>query len=79
MNYNHEIALAELKKQYPAGCVVELVSMDDQGAPPKGTKGEVMFVDDIGTVHVLWKTGSTLGVVSSVDEIRLVPKAPGTG
>ena len=79
MNYDHEIALAELKKRYPAGCVVELVSMDDRCAPPEGTKGEVIYVDDIGTVHVQWETGSTLGVVFSVDEICLVSKAPGTG
>ena len=59
-----------LKKQYPAGCIVELVCMEDQGAPPEGTKGEVMYVDDIGTLHVDWRNGSTLGVVPGVDMVR---------
>ena len=38
-----------LKLQYPKGCTVELVHMDDEQAPPKGTKGVVIQVDDIGT------------------------------
>jgi len=38
-----------LRKQYPAGCMVELVSMDDVQAPPKGTKGVVLHIDDIGS------------------------------
>ena len=59
-----------LRNQYPAGCVVELISMDDEYAPPAGTKGTVAHVDDIGTIHIAWKTGSTLGVVPGVDMVR---------
>ncbi len=59
-----------LKEQYPAGCLVGLVCMDDQGAPPKGTKGEVMYVDDTRTIHVIWQNGSTLGVVPGIDMVR---------
>ncbi len=59
-----------LKKQYPAGCAVELVGMDDESAPPAGTKGTVVHVDDTGTIHVTWQTGSTLGVVPGVDMVR---------
>ena len=59
-----------LKKQYPSGCKLELVSMDDEFAPPKGTKGEVLHVDDTGTIHITWQTGSTLGVVPGVDMVR---------
>jgi len=44
--------------------------MDDEQAPPKGTKGVVIQVDDIGTMHVAWETGSTLGVVPGVDMVR---------
>lgn len=28
---------------------------------PAGLKGTVMFVDDIGTVHIDWENGSSLG------------------
>jgi len=34
-------------------------------------------VDALGTVHVLWETGSTLGIIPSVDEIRLVSETLG--
>lgn len=59
-----------LRNQYPAGCTVELVSMDDEFAPPAGTKGTVVHVDDIGSIHIAWETGSTLGVVPGVDMVR---------
>lgn len=59
-----------LRKQYPTGCNVVLVRMDDTQAPPAGTKGTVLCVDDIGTIHVQWESGSTLGIVPGVDMIR---------
>jgi len=59
-----------LKEQYRTGCIVELVSMDDEFAPPKGTKGKVIHVDDIGGIHIAWETGSTLGVIPGVDMVR---------
>ena len=42
--------------------------------PPSGTIGVVEHVDDIGTIHVKWETGSTLGVVWGEDKIMLVDK-----
>ncbi len=36
--------------------------MDDPQAPQPGTLGKVIAVDDIGTIHVAWATGSGLGV-----------------
>ena len=51
-----------LRLQYPAGCRVELVSMDDPYARLKpGDQGTVVAVDDIGTVHINWDNGSGLG------------------
>lgn len=38
-----------LRREYPVGCRVELVQMDDVQAPPIGTKGTVRGVDDIGS------------------------------
>ena len=77
MDYEHESTLAELKKRFPAGAMVELMKMEDKDSPPLGTKGEVLHVDAWGTVHVLWETGSTLGIIPSVDEIRLVSETLG--
>ncbi len=64
--------LNNLRKQYPTGTVVRLVRMDDSQAPPPGTKGTVRYVDDIGTIHVSWETGSSLGVVYGMDKIEKV-------
>ena len=36
-----------LRRAYPAGCTVELVQMDDPQAPPIGTEGTVLGVDDM--------------------------------
>lgn len=64
--------LEALRAQFPKGATVALERMDDVQAPPVGTLGEVLFVDDIGTVHVAWRTGSTLGVVYGEDACRVV-------
>ncbi len=62
----------ELRKRYPKGTRVRLIRMDDMQAPPAGCPGTVRLVDDIGTIHVLWDNGSSLGVVYGVDEIERV-------
>ena len=61
-----------LRKLYPVGCKVELHFMDDPQAPPSGTKGEVMFVDDIGQIHVKWETGSTLALNVKLDSFSRI-------
>ncbi len=65
-------SLEKLRKKYPVGKVVELVKMDDIQAPPVGTKGVVEFIDDIGTIHIKWENGSSLGVVYGVDICRII-------
>ena len=64
--------IERLRKDYPAGCRVELVHMDDPQAPPAGTKGTVTGVDDIGTIHVRWDNGCGLGVAYGEDSCRKV-------
>ena len=61
-----------LRWEYPVGCRVELVQMDDVQAPPIGTKGTVRGVDDIGSIMVAWDTGSGLNVAYGVDVCRKV-------
>lgn len=64
--------LAVLRSQYPVGCTVELIEMNDTQAPSPGTLGRVIWVDDIGTIHVAWETGSSLGVAYGEDRCRRV-------
>lgn len=61
----------EIRTQYPAGTVVILDKMADEQAPEIGTAGVVTGVDDIGTFHVNWLNGSTLGVAYPVDEVHI--------
>lgn len=64
--------IEHLRFEYPAGSEIILMYMDDIQAPPPGTKGTVVFVDDAGTIHVKWETGSSLGLIPDVDKFRLV-------
>ena len=66
--------LEYLCSQYVPGTRVELVEMNDRHTPPPGTKGTVMIVDDIGTIHVHWDTGGSLGVVHGKGKCRVIEK-----
>ena len=72
MKYPNKEAVEAIRKAYPVGCTVELVQMDDPQAPPPGTLGKVIAVDDIATIHVAWSTGSSLGVAYGQDSCRRV-------
>lgn len=62
--------LEKLRKQYPPGTRVELIRMEDIQAPPMGTQGTVIGVDDIGSIMVSWDNGSSLSVVYGEDSCR---------
>ena len=62
-----------IRKQYLEGTRVALVKMDDPHTKLKpGDEGTVCFVDDMGTVHINWDCGSTLGAVYGEDTIRKI-------
>ena len=61
-----------IRAAFPAGSRVKLVHMEDIQAPPPGTLGRVLAVDDMGTIHVSWDNGSSLGVVYGEDRCRRV-------
>lgn len=60
------------KELYPKGTRVELISMDDEQAVPSGTRGTVEFVDDMGTIHMKWDNGRTLGLAPETDIFKKV-------
>ena len=64
--------LKRLRETYPAGTRVELIQMDDAQAPPTGTCGTVIGVDDTGSLLVNWDNGSGLNVIWGVDVVRKV-------
>ncbi|MDD4688523.1 MAG: DUF4314 domain-containing protein [Eubacteriales bacterium] len=67
-------ALKTLRERFPKGTRVELLHMDDpyntQLFP--GSKGTVQSIDDLGTTHVSWDCGSSLGIVYGEDSCRKV-------
>lgn len=66
--------LQMLREKYPEGCRVELTSMNDpfNKSLHPGEQGTVIHVDDIGTIHVDWDNGSSLGVVFREDACRKI-------
>lgn len=59
--------LESLRQQFPVGARVVLEKMEDEQAPPIGTKGTVRGVDDIGSIMVKWDNGSSLNVAYGED------------
>ena len=74
MRFPSREQIAALRQRYPRGTKVELLSMDDPQAPPMGTMGEVMGVDDAGQLLVRWETGSSLSLIPGVDSFRIAEK-----
>ena len=72
MLFPRKETVERLRQEYPAGCRVELLHMDDPQAPPIGTLGTVKGVDDSGSIMVAWDTGGSLHVLYGVDECRRV-------
>lgn len=62
-----------IKEAYPKGTRIELISMEDPFEPiPSGTKGTVRCVDDMGTIHMQWDNGRTLGLIYGEDSFRKI-------
>lgn len=68
-----ESQLERLKLQYPEGTIVELISMENDPRPiAPGMLGKVLYIDDLGTIHVAWQNGRLLGLVPGEDSFRVI-------
>ena len=74
MRFPSREQIAALREQHPHWTKVELLSMDDPQAPPTGTRGEVLGVDDAGQLLVRWETGSSLSLIPGVDSFHIGQK-----
>ena len=72
MRFPNKQEVERVRRMYPAGTRVELVSMDDPQAPPAGTLGTVLGVDDTGSLLMRWDNGSGLNVIWRQDVVRKV-------
>lgn len=61
----------KIRELYPSGTRIIVDRMGDDPDPiPPGTKGVVMDVDDIGTVHCVFENGRLLGLIPGVDQFH---------
>lgn len=70
MRFPNKETVERIRREYPAGARVELVRMEDVQAPPVGTKGTVLGVDDTGSLLMRWDAGSRLNVVYGEDIVK---------
>ena len=62
-----------IKARYPEGTRICLDYMGDDPRPiPPGTRGTVLHVDDIGTVHCNFDNGRQLGLVPGEDSFHKI-------
>ncbi len=70
MRFPSRETVERVRRDYLAGTRVELLRMDDVQAPPIGTQGTVLGVDDTGSLLMRWDNGSGLNVVYGEDLVR---------
>jgi hypothetical protein len=69
----HPEMLKQLKSYYTPGTRVMLLQMNDPYTKLQpGAKGTVTGVDDMGTIHVNWDSGSSLGVAYGEDSCKKI-------
>ena len=75
MKFPSREQIERLRKRYPIGTMVELISMEDAQSPPSGTLGRIQGVDDAGSILVSWQSGSSLSLIPEVDSFHIVKEA----
>jgi hypothetical protein len=70
MKFPDRNTVERVRKEYPAGTRVILEEMSDPQAPPVGTLGTVLGVDDTASLLMKWDNGSGLNVVYGVDRVK---------
>ena len=68
-------SVERIRNRYRAGTRIMLDYMEDIQAVTAGTKGTVDHVDDMGTIHIKWDNGSSLGICLDTDRFHVVGKA----
>ena len=72
MDYSRK-RIESIKQRYPEGTRICVDSMGDDPRPIEpGTKGTVIWVDDIGTVHCNFDNGRRLGLIVGEDSFHVI-------
>ena len=59
MQFPNKSYLEQLRKQYPKGTKLQLIS----------------HIDDAGSIHMRWENGSSLALIPEIDSFQTVSKA----
>lgn len=72
---NNKKQVERIKERYPEGTRIELIStMNDIQGVEGGTKGTVVLVDDMGTIHMNWDNGRGLGIIPGEDQFKVLSR-----
>ena len=76
MKFPNKAYLENLRKQYPVGTKIQLISMRNEKYPvlPR-TVGVVTHIDDAGSIHMRWENGSSLALIPEIDSFQTVSEA----
>lgn len=68
--------ISDIKEKYKVGTKLRLKEdlKDDYRTIKAGEKCIVEHIDDIGTIHVVWENGSTLGLLTDIDNFEIIEK-----
>ena len=76
MQFPSESYLKQLRKKYPVGPKLQLLSMRNEKYPIlPGTVGAVTHIDDAGSIHMRWENGSSLALIPEIDSFQTVSEA----
>ena len=77
MRLPSEKEIERLRKVYPAGTKIRLISMTEEPYPlPAGSIGEVEMVDDGGNIHMKWQCGRGLALIAGADTFEVITGTP---
>ena len=63
----------ETRRRYPKGTRIELIRMGEDPRPvPPGTRGTVVYVDDMGQIGMRWDNGQSLSLIPGEDSFRVL-------
>ena len=67
-----KINVQRTKEAYRPGTRIELIYMDGETRYSEGDTGTVTDVDDMGTIHMRWDKGGSLGLIPGQDIFRVI-------
>ena len=77
INRKEKIDVKKIKDTYKSGMKLRLLEdmKEEKYHPiPAGKIGTVDYVDDVGTIHMKWEIGSSLGIIPEIDKFEEVEK-----